>query len=154
MCPCVTSGPCLADRDGGRRAADGLRTGTTGRGDAPQQRQLQARALPHSGSELRKGTSPLQFRQTFTSRGGVVTAQAYGISPGAKGGTAQLVGVMGNGSLKSLGYAKLNASGTATSVIQVRQVPGRQLTLLWRITPARGAGAEAVSGPPTTITVR
>jgi hypothetical protein len=111
-------------------------------------------ALPHSGSELRKGTSPLQFRQSFTSRGGVVHAQAYGISPAAKGGTAQLVGVMGNGSLKSLGYAKLNASGTATSVIQVRQVPGRQLTLLWRITPARGAGAEAVSGPPTTITVR
>jgi hypothetical protein len=111
-------------------------------------------ALPHSGSELRKGTSPLQFRQTFTSNKGVVTAQAYGISPGAKGGTAQLVGVMGNGSLKSLGFARLNAAGTATSAIQVRQHPGRQLTLLWRITPARGAGAEAVSGAPTTITVR
>ncbi len=111
-------------------------------------------ALPHSGSELRKGTSPLQFRQQFTSRGGVVHAQAYGISPGAKGGTAQLVGVMGNGSLKHLGYARLNAAGTATSTIQVRQRPGLQLTLLWRITPARGAGAEAVSGPPTTITVR
>ena len=111
-------------------------------------------ALPHSGSELRKGTSPLQFRQQFTSRGGVVHAQAYGISPGAKGGTAQLIGVMGNGGLKHLGYAQLNATGTATSSIQVRQRPGLQLTLLWRITPARGAGAEAVSGPPTTITVR
>ena len=111
-------------------------------------------AMPYSGSEPRKGTSPLQFRQQFTSRGGVVSAKAYGISPGAKGGTAQLVGVMGNGSLKHLGYAKLNAAGTATSTIQVKQIPGRQLTLLWRITPARGAGAEAVSGPPTTVTVR
>jgi hypothetical protein len=62
--------------------------------------------------------------------------------------------VMGNGSLKSLGYARINAAGTATSTIQVRQRPGLQLTLLWRITPARGAGAEAVSGAPTTITVR
>ena len=111
-------------------------------------------ALPHSGSELRKGTSPLQFRQKFTSSKGVVSASAHGISPGAKGGTAQLVGVMGNGALKHLGFAKLNAAGTATSTIQVRQRPGLQLTLLWRITPARGAGAEAVSGPPTTITVR
>jgi hypothetical protein len=111
-------------------------------------------AMPYSGSEPRKGTSPLQFRQQFLSGGGVVHARAYGISPGAKGGTAQLVGVMGNGGLKHLGYAKLNASGTATSTIQVRQRPGLQLTLLWRILPARGAGAEAVSGPPTTITVR
>ena len=111
-------------------------------------------ALPHSGSELRKGTSPLQFRQQFTSANGVVTAKAFGISPGAKGGTAQLVGVMGNGSLKSLGYARINAAGTATSAIQVKQRAGQQLTLLWRITPARGAGTEAVSGPPTTVTVR
>ncbi len=111
-------------------------------------------AMPFSGSEIRKGASPLQFRQQFLSRRGVVHARAYGISPGAKGGTAQLVGVMGNGGLKHLGYAKLNASGTATSTIKVRQRPGLQLTLLWRITPARGAGAEAVSGPPTTINVR
>jgi len=111
-------------------------------------------ALPHSGSELRKGTSPLQFRQQFLSSGGVVSARAYGISPGAKGGTAQLVGVMGNGGLKHLGYAKIDASGRTTSTLQVRQRPGLQLTLLWRITPASGSGSEAVSGPPTTITVR
>ena len=111
-------------------------------------------ALPHSGSELRKGTDPLDFRQSFTSRGGVVSAKAFGISPGAKGGRAQLIGVMGNGSLKHLGYAQLNAAGTATSTIQVRQRPGQQLTLLWRIFPARGAGAEAVSGAPTSFTVR
>ena len=142
------------------RPAGATKNAVAGLGDAfnASDRRLMSTfpyvALPHSGSDLRKGTSPLQFRQSFTSRGGVVHASAYGISPGAKGGTAQLVGVMGNGALKHLGYARLNAAGTATSTIQVRQHPGRQLTLLWRITPARGAGAEAVSGPPTTITVR
>ena len=111
-------------------------------------------ALPHSGSELRKGTDPLDFRQRFTSNKGVVTAQAFGISPAAKGGRAQLIGVMGNGSLKSLAIVPLNAAGTATRTIEVRQTPGRQLTLLWRIFPPTGSGAEAVSGAPTTITVR
>ena len=111
-------------------------------------------ALPHSGSELRKGTDPVDFRQKFTSRGGVVTAQAFGISPTAKGGTAQLIGVMGNGRLKSLGVVQLSAGGNATPAIQVRQRPGLQLTLLWRIFPPRGSGSEAVSGAPTTITVR
>ena len=111
-------------------------------------------ALPHSGSTPRRGQDPVQFRQRFTSANGVVTASAYGISPGAKGGTAQLVGVMGNGGLKHLGYARINAAGTATSSLQVRQRPGLQLTLLWRILPVRDAVAGAVSGPPTTITVR
>jgi hypothetical protein len=111
-------------------------------------------ALPHSGSELRKGTDPLDFRQQFTSNRGVVTAQAFGISPAAKGGRAQLIGVMGNGSLKSLGFVPLTAAGNATRAVQVRQTPGRQLTLLWRIFPKAGSGSEAVSGAPTTITVR
>jgi hypothetical protein len=111
-------------------------------------------ALPHSGSELRKGTDPLDFRQKFTSNKGVVTAQAFGIAPAAKGGRAQLIGVMGNGSLKTLAFVPLNAAGTATQEVHVRQTPGRQLTLLWRIFPPTGSGAEAVSGAPTTITVR
>jgi hypothetical protein len=96
-------------------------------------------ALPHSGSELRKGTSPLDFRQRFTSNKGVVTAQAFGISPAAKGGRAQLIGVMGNGSLKSLAIVPLNAAGTATRTIEVRQTPGRQLTLLLAIFPPSGS---------------
>jgi len=141
--------PAGATKDAVAGLGDGVNSS-----DRPLSSTFPYVALPHSGSELRKGTSPLQFRQQFTSRNGVVNASAYGISPGAKGGTAQLVGVMGNGRLKHLGYARINASGTATSTIQVGQRPGRQLTLLWRIIPARGAGAEAVSGPPTTITVR
>ena len=111
-------------------------------------------ALPHAGSTPRRGQDPLQFRQRFTSKAGVVTASAYGISPGAKGGTAQLIGVMGNGGLKHLGYAKINATGTATSSLQVRQRPGLDLTLFWRILPVRTSAAGANSGPPTTITVR
>ena len=142
------------------RPAGATKNAVAGLGDAvnSSDKRLMATfpyvALPHSGSDLRKGTDPLDFRQKFTSHKGVVHAQAYGISPSAKGGRAQLIGVMGNGALKHLGFAQLNAAGTATSTIQVRQRPGLQLTLLWRIYPARGAGAEAVSGAPTTITVR
>ena len=112
-------------------------------------------ALPHSGSEIRKGSSPLEFRQRFYSRGGTVSASAYGISPGAKGGTAELVAVRANGSLQSRGFARINASGTATTTIKVVARSGRDLTLFWRISPpARGSNAEAARGPQTTITVR
>ncbi len=136
------------------------RTTVAGLGDAvnSNERAFSARfpyvPLPHSGSDPRRGQDPVQFRQRFTSQGGVVTASAYGISPGAKGGTAQLIGVMGNGGLKHLGYAQLNATGTATSSIQVRQRPGLHLTLLWRILPVKGSAAGPNSGPATTITVR
>nr|WP_294690472.1 DUF4331 domain-containing protein [uncultured Friedmanniella sp.] len=141
------------------RPAGATKTAVAGLGDGvnASDRRLMATfpyvALPHSGSELRKGTDPVDFRQRFTSNKGVVTAQAFGISPAAKGGTAQLIGVMGNGSLKSLAVVKLNAAGTATPAVHVRQHPGRQLTLLWRIFPVKGSGAEAASGAPTTITV-
>ena len=111
-------------------------------------------SLPHAGSDPRRGQEPLQFRQRFYSRGGVVTASAYGISPGAKGGTAQLVGVTRTGALKHFAYARLNAAGTATSSVQIRRGSGLHITLFWRITPAKGSAAGAVSGPPTTITVR
>jgi len=111
-------------------------------------------ALPHAGSDPRRGQDPVQFRQQFLKgKSGEIVARVYGISPGAKGGVAQLIGVMGNGKLKTIGYATLNASGTATSSITVKQVPGRQLTLFWRIIPVRTAAAGANSGPPTTVTV-
>ena len=111
--------------------------------------------LPHAGSNPRRGQDPVQFRQQFlNNKSGEVVARVYGISPGAKGATAQLVGIMGNGQLKTIGYATVNASGTATSSIKVAQRPGRQLTLFWRIIPVRHAAAGANSGPPTTITVR
>nr|WP_294695972.1 DUF4331 domain-containing protein [uncultured Friedmanniella sp.] len=112
--------------------------------------------LPHAGSTPRRGQDPVQFRQQFLpgKKAGQVVARVYGISPGAKGGTAQLIGIKGNGQLVTEAYAKINASGTATSTVTLTKPAGRQLTLFWRIIPVRTAAGGANSGPPTTFTVR
>ena len=88
-----------------------------------------------------RAPTPLEFRQKFTSNGGVVTAQAFGISPAAKGGSAQLDRRHGQ---------RLAQEPRARPAQRCRQRdedrsrssrrPGRQLTLLWRIFPPAGVG--------------
>ena len=142
------------------RPAGATRNAVAGLGDAVNRsdRALSGTfpyvALPHAGSDPRRGQDPVQFRQRFRSSGGVVTASAYGISPGAKGGRAQLFKVLSDGRQVLVGTARLNAAGTATSSLQVRHPVGRDLTLVWRVTPLRGSAAGPNTGVQTTITVR
>jgi len=142
------------------RPAGATKDAVAGLGDAvnasdrPLGRTFPYTALPHSGSDPRVGQKPVSFRQTFTSRGGVVRAYASGIRPPAVGGFAILYQVNANGSYTSLGTSPIDANGTATITRQVRRTPGSQYTLNWRIFPKRGSAAGVNEGVPTTITVR
>jgi hypothetical protein len=112
-------------------------------------------ALPHAGSDPRVGQNPVQFKQSFVGVGGRITARATGITPAAKGGTAELIVVMGNGSLNKIATVKLDASGTATPSVPIMRLrPGTSVTAYWRIIPARGSAAGTNAGVPTTVTVR
>ena len=112
-------------------------------------------ALPHAGSDPRVGQNPVQLRQSFTGVGGRITARATGITPAAKGGTAELIVIMGNGSLNRIATVKLDASGTATPAVPIQRLrPGTSVTAYWRVLPARGSAAGTNTGVPTTVTVR
>jgi hypothetical protein len=143
------------------RPAGATKTAVAGLGDAVNgnDKALMAGfpyvALPHAGSDPRVGQNPVQFRQSFTGVGGRITARASGITPAAKGGTAELIVVMGNGSLNKIATVKLDASGTATPSVTIHRLRvGTSLTAYWRIIPARGSAAGINTGVPTTVTVR
>ena len=111
-------------------------------------------ADPHTGSDPRKGQTPVSFVQNFTSERGVVTANATRISPAAKGGFAQLYRINADGSSTGLGSSPISADGTATVSKRFPVKAGTRITLNWRVFPARGSAAQESRGVPTTITVR
>lgn len=144
------------------RPAGDLKTAVAGLGDAvdanERERPLLATfpyvADPHTGSDPRKGQTPVSFVQSFTSANGTVTAQARNITPAAKGGFAQLYRINPDGSATGLGSSQISEDGTATVTKTFRVAPGTRLTLNWRVFPARGSAAQENRGIPTTITVR
>jgi hypothetical protein len=143
------------------RPEGATRTAVAGLGDAVNSndralmRTFPYVSLPHSGSDPREGQRPVQFSQRFTSKGGVVTARAVGITPMAKGGQAELVVVLGNGKHSRFTTVKVLPNGTSTANVTLRNLrPGMQLTLFWRITPTPGSAAGQNRGIPTTFTVR
>ncbi|MCW2614581.1 MAG: hypothetical protein JWN08_1575 [Frankiales bacterium] len=142
------------------RPAGDLKTAVAGLGDAvsvndrPFLKTFPFIADPHTGSDPRKGQTPVSFVQNFTSQNGTVTANATRISPAAKGGFAQLYRINADGSATGLGSSAISADGTATVTKTFRVAPGTRLTLNWRVFPARGSAAQENRGVPTTITVR
>ncbi|MEX2289739.1 MAG: DUF4331 domain-containing protein [Mycobacteriales bacterium] len=139
-----------------------LKTAVAGLGDAVDANERERPLLstfpyiadPHTGSDPRKGQTPVSFVQNFTSANGVVTANATRITPAAKGGFAQLYRINADGSSTGLGSSAISADGTATVSKQFRVAPGTRVTLNWRVFPARGSAAQENRGIPTTITVR
>jgi hypothetical protein len=139
-----------------------LKTAVAGLGDAVNANEPQRPLLgtfpyiadPHTGSDPRKGQTPVSFVQNFTSSGGVVTASATRITPAAKGGFAQLYRINADGSSTGLGSSAISADGTATVTKTFRVPAGTRITLNWRVFPKRGSAAQENRGVPTTITVR
>ena len=137
-----------------------LKTAVAGLGDAvskndrPFLNVFPFIADPHTGSDPRKGQTPVSFVQNFTSANGVVTANATRISPAAKGGFAQLYRINADGSSTGLGSSPISADGTATVSKRFPVKAGTRITLNWRVFPARGSAAQENRGIPTTITVR
>ncbi len=111
-------------------------------------------ADPNSGSDPRKGTTPVSFQQNFTSANGVVTANATRITPAAAGGFAQLYRINADGSATGLGSSAISADGSMTVVKRFPVKAGTRITLNWRVFPKRGSAAQENRGIPTTITVR
>ena len=109
---------------------------------------------PHTGSDPRKGQTPVSFVQSFTSANGVVTASATRITPAAAGGFAQLYRINADGSSTGLGSSAISADGRSTVTKTFRVKPGTRITLNWRVFPKRGSAAQENRGVPTTITVR
>jgi hypothetical protein len=139
-----------------------LKTAVAGLGDAVDANERERPLLstfpyiadPHTGSDPRKGQTPVSFVQNFTSANGVVTASATRITPAAKGGFAQLYRINADGSATGLGSSQISEDGTATVTKQFQVKPGTRITLNWRVFPARGSAAQENRGIPTTITVR
>ncbi len=139
-----------------------LKTAVAGLGDGVNANERERPLLstfpyiadPHSGSDPRKGQTPVSFVQNFTSQNGVVTANATRITPAAKGGFAQLYRINADGSSTGLGSSAISADGTATVSKTFRVPAGTRITLNWRVFPARGSAAQENRGIPTTITVR
>ncbi len=141
-----------------------LRTAVAGLGDAvnanenfrtnPIQNTFPSIANPHTGSDPRRGATPVSFVQNFTSERGIVTASATRITPAARGGFAQLYRVNPDGSVTGLGSSAISPNGTATVVKRFPVRPGTRITLNWRVFPKRGSAAQENRGVPTTITVR
>ncbi|HVE74016.1 MAG TPA: DUF4331 domain-containing protein [Mycobacteriales bacterium] len=139
-----------------------LKTAVAGLGDAvngnererPLLREFPYIADPHTGSDPRKGQTPVIFQQNFTSSGGVVTASVSRITPAVPGGLVQLYRINADGSTTGLGTARLNAAGTATEPKVFRVPSGTRITLNFRVFPKRGSAAQENRGVPTTITVR
>lgn len=139
-----------------------LKTAVAGLGDAVNANERERPLLttfpyiadPHTGSDPRKGQTPVSFVQSFTSANGTVTAQARNITPAAKGGFAQLYRINPDGSATGLGSSQISSDGTATVTKTFNVAPGTRITLNWRVFPARGSAAQENRGVPTTITVR
>ncbi len=142
------------------RPAGDLKTAVAGLGDGvnsndrPILNTFPFIADPHTGSDPRKGQTPVSFVQNFTSANGTVTANATRISPAAKGGFAQLYRINADGSSTGLGSSPISADGTATVSKTFPVKAGTRITLNWRVFPARGSAAQENRGIPTTITVR
>jgi hypothetical protein len=144
------------------RPAGDLKTAVAGLGDGVDANERERPLLstfpyvadPHTGSDPRKGQTPVSFVQSFTSSNGTVTAQARNITPAAKGGFAQLYRINPDGSATGLGSSQISEDGTATVTKTFPVKPGTRITLNWRVFPARGSAAQENRGIPTTITVR
>ena len=137
-----------------------LKTAVAGLGDGVSKNDLPFLnvfpfiADPHTGSDPRKGQTPVSFVQNFTSERGVVTASATRISPAAAGGFAQLYRINADGSSTGLGSSAISSDGTATVVKRFPVKAGTRITLNWRVFPKRGSAAQENRGIPTTLTVR
>ena len=122
--------------------------------DRPHLNEFPYIADPHTGSDVREGSTPVQFKQRFTSNRGRVTTKVTGITPAAPGGFVQLYRINADGSSTGLGSMTLNGAGTESVTKVFPATPGTQLTLNYRVFPKRGSVATANRGVPTTFTVR
>ena len=104
---------------------------------------------PHSGSDPRKGTTPVSFFQNFSNSNGVVSAQATRLPASAKGGIAQLVRTNRNGSQTQL--AKVTIGGASTTVIKVNVPRFTNVVLYWRILLPTSSAVTSSNGVPTTV---